>query len=154
MNAFSSRLRQLRNDAGITQDELAKIIGVSKSSVNMYERGEREPGFETMEAIADYFNVDMDYLYGRSDVKNAAKRAYDSMFIEPKVRNELLYYTMYKYTKDSPIDYDAIPEADREPVRKAAQFIEILNSLSEKSRDELSNYARYIAQKEAESKKK
>lgn len=152
MSVFSSRLRQLRNDAGITQDELAKAIGVSKSSVNMYERGEREPGFETMEAIADYFNVDMDYLYGRSDVKNAVKRAYDSMFIEPKVKNESLYYAMYKHYKGSTIDYDIIPEGDREPVRKAAQFINILNSLPEESWDELINYARYIAQKEAESK--
>ena len=37
----------------------------------MYERGEREPGFETMEAIADLFNVDMNYLYGRTDIKIA-----------------------------------------------------------------------------------
>lgn len=36
----------------------------------MYERGEREPGFETLEAIADYFNVDMDYLLGKSDHRN------------------------------------------------------------------------------------
>jgi len=37
----------------------------------MYERGEREPGFETMETIADLFNVDMNYLYGRTDIKIA-----------------------------------------------------------------------------------
>ena len=44
----------------------------------MYERGEREPGFETMESIADLFNVDMNYLYGRTDIKIA----------DPIVRND------------------------------------------------------------------
>lgn len=66
MGSFGEVLRWLRNKAGISQNELSKHIGVSKSSVNMYERGEREPSFETLEAIADYFNVDMDYLLGRS----------------------------------------------------------------------------------------
>ena len=36
----------------------------------MYERGEREPGIETLEAIADFFNVDLDYLIGKSDIPN------------------------------------------------------------------------------------
>lgn len=65
MASFGQRLRELRNGHSISQSELAKHIGVSKSSINMYERDEREPGFETLEAIADYFNVNMDYLMGR-----------------------------------------------------------------------------------------
>ena len=48
--------------------DFAKQIKVSKSSINMYERGEREPGLETLERIADYFNVDMDYLLGKSEI--------------------------------------------------------------------------------------
>ena len=69
MGTFGQRLRELRNQRGISQNELSKYIGVSKSSVNMYERGEREPGFETLEAIADFFNVNMDYLLGRESEK-------------------------------------------------------------------------------------
>lgn len=65
MATFGQRLKNLRNSRGISQNELSKHIGVSKSSVNMYERDEREPGFETLEAIADFFNVNMDYLLGR-----------------------------------------------------------------------------------------
>lgn len=41
-----------------------------ESSINMYERGEREPGIETLEKIADHFNVDIDYLLGKSEVAN------------------------------------------------------------------------------------
>lgn len=80
MAQFNERLRQLRRDRGLSQQELADQLrlidsysrGLSKSSINMYERGEREPGFETLETIADYFNVDMDYLLGRSDTGPSA----------------------------------------------------------------------------------
>lgn len=71
MATFPERLKFLRSEKGWSQQRLADELKLSKSSVNMYERGEREPGFETMEAIADTFNVDMDYLYGRTDVKIA-----------------------------------------------------------------------------------
>lgn len=70
MPKFADRLRSLRNERDMSQMELAKALGLSKSSINMYERGEREPGLEMMEAIADFFNVDMDYLHGKSDFKN------------------------------------------------------------------------------------
>lgn len=69
MSTFSERLKLLRSEKGWSQQRLADELGVSKSSVNMYERGEREPSFETTEAIADSFNVDMDFLYGRSPVR-------------------------------------------------------------------------------------
>lgn len=75
MVIFGDRLKSLRNSKGLSQADFAKQIGVSKSSVNMYERGEREPNFETLEAIADYFNVDLDYLMGKSDVPNRAQAA-------------------------------------------------------------------------------
>lgn len=71
MATFAERLKSLRREKSWSQQRLADELELSKSSVNMYERGEREPGFETMEAIADLFNVDMNYLYGRTDIKIA-----------------------------------------------------------------------------------
>ena len=62
MSAFARTLAYLRKGKGLTQQELSKILGLSSSSVSMYERGEREPNFETLEALADFFNVDMNYL--------------------------------------------------------------------------------------------
>lgn len=53
----------------MTQRQLADILQVSESRIGMYERCQREPDFEMLEAIADYFNVDMDYLTGRSDIE-------------------------------------------------------------------------------------
>lgn len=65
--SYGDRIRELRKAAGYSQSELAKLVGVSKSSINMYERSEREPGYETTEALADVFNVNLEYLLGRSD---------------------------------------------------------------------------------------
>lgn len=67
MSKFGTRLNQLRKSASLSQEEFAKKIGVSRSTIGMYEQGKREPDFETLEKIADYFNVDTDYLLGTSD---------------------------------------------------------------------------------------
>lgn len=69
MPNFSSRIKLLRTERGITQEQLASMLKVSRSTIGMYESGKREPDFETSEAIADIFNVDMDFLTGRSDVE-------------------------------------------------------------------------------------
>ena len=65
MAQFSDILKSLRKQSNLTQKELAQKIGISLSAVSMYECGNREPDFETLEAIADYFNVNMNYLLGK-----------------------------------------------------------------------------------------
>ena len=67
MAQFDKILKLLRNEKNMSQQELADALGISKSSINMYERGERQPNFEVLETIADFFNVDIDYLLGRTN---------------------------------------------------------------------------------------
>lgn len=69
MAKFAAIIKNLRIERGITQEQLASLLKVSRSTIGMYETGSREPDFETLEAIADIFNVDMDYLIGRSSVE-------------------------------------------------------------------------------------
>lgn len=71
MTKFNEVLKCLRTSRGITQAEFAKAMGISPSTVGMYETGEREPNFETEEKIADYFNVSLDVLRGK-DAKTSA----------------------------------------------------------------------------------
>ena len=66
MSSFNDMLSYLRKRNGMSQKELAEKIGISRSAVGMYEAGEREPDFETLEALADTFNVNMDTLLGKS----------------------------------------------------------------------------------------
>lgn len=53
------RIRTMRRSRGMTQEDLAKAIGQSASSITMYETGRREPDLETIEALADVFNVSL-----------------------------------------------------------------------------------------------
>lgn len=64
---FGERLRELREERGYTQEQLANILHTSRSRIGMYEKGMREPDFEMQEAIADLFNVNLDYLIGRKN---------------------------------------------------------------------------------------
>lgn len=63
---FANTFKYLREQYHLTQQQLADKIGVSRSTIGMYENGEREPNFETLELIADAFNVDMNYLLGKN----------------------------------------------------------------------------------------
>ena len=67
MSKFSIRLIELRNGTGLTQAELARKLDMSRSTLGMYETAKREPDIETLERIADFFNVDMDYLLGNTN---------------------------------------------------------------------------------------
>lgn len=74
MPTFPQRLRQLRRGLKMTQGTLADKVGVSKSSIAMYERGEREPSVDALEAIASALGVSLDYLRGKSDTGEPAQR--------------------------------------------------------------------------------
>lgn len=63
------RIKELRESAGLNQVELAKILRISNTTLSQYESGARVPGDEIKKAIADYFDVSLDYLYGRTEQK-------------------------------------------------------------------------------------
>ena len=67
MNKYGKRLKELREQRGYTQEYLAKLLNTSRSRIAMYEQGKRQPDFEMQEALADLFNVTLDYLFGRDD---------------------------------------------------------------------------------------
>ncbi|MBQ5667061.1 MAG: helix-turn-helix domain-containing protein [Oscillospiraceae bacterium] len=67
MPDFSTVFKNLRKDNNLTQAELAKKLGVAPSTVGMYERGQREPDFETLEKIANYFSVNMNTRLGKEN---------------------------------------------------------------------------------------
>lgn len=62
---FNEVLINLRKSKGLTQKELAKKIGMTASAIGNYEQGTRMPDYETLEIIADFFNVPLDSLFGK-----------------------------------------------------------------------------------------
>ena len=66
MAVFSDRLKETRKLRGVTQKQMADFLEITEQAYQNYEYGKREPNFETILKIADYFNVPTDYLFGRS----------------------------------------------------------------------------------------
>ncbi|MCI5498022.1 MAG: helix-turn-helix domain-containing protein [Clostridiales bacterium] len=63
---LSERLKQLRLEKDLRQDQLAKLVHVEKSSISMYENDVRQPSYEVLLRYADIFGVSVDYLLGRT----------------------------------------------------------------------------------------
>lgn len=68
MGNFKNRIYDLRKERHLSQQQLADRIGVNKQTISQYERGVREPQFEMLGILCDYFNVSADYLLGRDSV--------------------------------------------------------------------------------------
>lgn len=69
---FSKRLADLRQKKNISQQDLADQLGISRGRIGNYELGTREPDFDTLSRIADYFSVTTDYLLGKEDETNVS----------------------------------------------------------------------------------
>ena len=69
MSGFSDMLTFLRKREGYSQQELSEKLSVSRSAISMYESGKREPDYETLEELADFFNVNMSTLLGKTDAE-------------------------------------------------------------------------------------
>ena len=65
---FKDRLKELRCSRNLTQMKLAEDLGIAKSTISMYENGKREPDYETLELIADYFNVNIGSLLTKGNL--------------------------------------------------------------------------------------
>lgn len=99
MAEFKDMLKYFRQQTGLSQAELAEKIGVKPSTISMYEVGKREPDFATEEALADFFNVDLNTLRGK-----------DTEELDREHR-ELLE------------DFDALTEDQKEFIRHSIKFM-------------------------------
>lgn len=119
--SFSERLRQLREERGLSQEELAEKLNINRSSITHYESGgKRIPRHERLNAIADFFGVSVDYLLGRSNSKEFTQDEKD--FIEDvKVLTPQELKEKYRLTIDG-------KPATEEEIKAAIAYIRVLRS--------------------------
>ena len=67
MSSFAERLNYLRKTHNLKAEDLAELVGVKRRIIFLYEKNEANPSFEVLLALANHFNVSLDYLVGRSD---------------------------------------------------------------------------------------
>ena len=103
---FLNRLKQLRLERGLLQSDIAKVIKKSERIVGFYETGERDMNTETLSTLADFFNVSIDYLLGKNDIRNIEdefKFAYHKEIeglTEDEIKEALEFYKMVKNRKN------------------------------------------------------
>lgn len=101
-----NRLKQLRLERGLLQSDIAKVIKKSERIVGFYETGERDMNTETLSILADFFNVSIDYLLGKTNIRNIEdefKFAYHKEIeglTEEEIKEALEFYKMVKNRKN------------------------------------------------------
>lgn len=66
-----NRLKELRLEKGLLQSDIAKVINKSDRIVGFYENGQRDMSTDTLATLANFFDVSIDYLLGKTDIRNS-----------------------------------------------------------------------------------
>jgi transcriptional regulator with XRE-family HTH domain len=93
MTLIRKKLTELRLSNHLRQDDVAKFLGVARTTYAMYEQGNREMDYALLLKLADYYKVSLDYLFGRSDIP-VHHESYTEDEIEFMVRSLDLYKEM------------------------------------------------------------
>ena len=108
---FPTRLRELRTSRKWTQEQLGQKVNVTKVSISGYESGNRTPDIETLQKLADVFEVSVDYLLGRQDIP--AKTNNTSLDDMEMHEGENLFF----------FDLEGLSEEDIEKVKEHIEFL-------------------------------
>lgn len=87
MNVVGSRLKSLRESINSSQSNIAGMVGLTQSSINRYENGQAEAPYKVLLWYADYFDVSMDYIFGRTDQPQGKLYDYQPKKIKEKMTN-------------------------------------------------------------------
>ena len=90
---FPERLKALRLEANLTQNDIAKSLNISQPSYAQWENGRRKPSSETLEKFAQFYNVSTDYLLGKSDYKNSDEIDLSTFEVLYRKTSKNLYHT-------------------------------------------------------------
>ena len=77
--SLNEKLIELREDMGLTQEELGDKINVARSTISGYENGTSQPSYSVLLQLADVFGVSLDYLFGRTDIRMPIGRLNESL---------------------------------------------------------------------------
>ena len=90
MSVFSENIKKLRREKGVSQTAVAEYLGVTKQAYSLYETDKREPDFDTLLKLAEYFGTDTDYLLSGSESEVSDARLKFALFGDTEIDDEVL----------------------------------------------------------------
>ncbi len=99
MSEFSNRFRQLKDEANLTLKELSEALDITSPNLSYYMKG-REPSYDILIKIADYFNVTTDWLIGRTDARNTSQES-----LYEQIENAFELKDNQKLSGDNKVNY-------------------------------------------------
>ena len=109
------RLKELRNEREKTQQDVADILGITRPAYTAYESGNRQPDYETLNKLAEFYNSTTDYLLGRSDIRRP----------QSQVAEEPTDYELEQFLRESNVKFGDEP-LDDEDKQDIINFLKIL----------------------------
>lgn len=117
MRTIGDTIKLLREERRLSQQQLANILNIARSTISMYESGSRIPEDDMKDIICDYFNVDMNYLYGKTNTRNSyreEKNENDKIINQKSIQRIPLYTSIScgtgLFVDDQVEDYIAVPD--------------------------------------------
>lgn len=134
MREFKEVLKGLREERRLSQKELAEDLNLGISTIGMYENGSRMPKYDILEQIADYFNVDMNYLLGKPPIRNSYRDGEFSQWGNDAANQEYLsnnpellaLYNEIKNRQDIYILFDKTKDLDPKDVESVLMFVQTI----------------------------
>ena len=123
MASFGERLKELRIEYRLTQEELADKFYLNKSSISRYERNQQVPELDLLQKIADFFKVGVDYLLGNSDIKNPyenVQKITDSVEDDPEL---LEFWEVLKEREDLQLMFKQVRSLSRKDIKQIIRLI-------------------------------
>lgn len=84
---LANRLKKLRKEKGLYQKDVAEDIGLTASAIGFYEQGKRKPDNDTLQKLADYYDVSTDYLLGRTNERSSADKIKKAISDDPELQD-------------------------------------------------------------------
>lgn len=109
MPTFGERLRNLRLEKGMTQEELASSFNLHKTRISQYELNKRQADDDMKKKLADFFNVSLDYIMGYTDIKESA--------------NDILNSNDYTIALNSDHEYDELPNEAKKEIENFIEYV-------------------------------
>lgn len=120
------RLKEIRTEKEKTQQEIANYLGITRPAYTAYESGNRQPDYETLQRLADFFNVTTDFLLGRTDTRNETTP-------EQKIKNALSgdpelseFWESLSQREDLKILFKQTRDMSPEAIKRIIRYIKIV----------------------------